>query len=131
MVDYRIWECCSSSIDLRLIVDKSGLLFLAVVCFISSSVLVYCEWYMSNELFKSRFLGLVLCFVGSIVCLVFIPNFFTLLIGWDGLGLTSFLLVIYYQSRNRLYAGIITAITNRVGDVLILCCLGFLAAEGN
>lgn len=74
---------------------------------------------------------MVLCFVASIVCLVFIPNFFTLLIGWDGLGLTSFLLVIYYQSRNRLYAGIITAITNRVGDVLILCCLGYLAREGN
>ena len=131
LVDYSLWECPSSSIDLRLIIDKSALLFLAVVCFISRSVLIYCEWYINNELFKSRFLGLVLCFVGSIICLIFIPNFFTLLIGWDGLGLTSFLLVIYYQSRKRLYAGMITAVTNRVGDVLILCCLGYLAQEGS
>ena len=126
-----MWECSSSSIDLSTIVDGSSLLFLSVVCFISRSVLIYCEWYIDGEVFKRRFLGLVLSFVLSMVCLIFIPNFFTLLIGWDGLGITSFLLVIYYQSRRRVYAGIITAITNRVGDVLILCCLGYLGKEGS
>lgn len=115
---------------MSLIVDGSALLFFRVVCLISRSVLVYCEWYISNESFKSRFFALVLCFVGSIRCLIFFPNFFTLLIGWDGLGLTSFLLVIYYQNRRSLSAGIITGIRNRVGDVLILCCLGYLGKEG-
>lgn len=105
-------------------------MFLSVVCFISGSVLIYCEWYIIDEVFKRRFLGLVLWFVGSIGCLILIPNFFTLLIGWDGLGLTSFLLVIFYQRRSSLGAGMITAITNRIGDVLILCCIGYLAKEG-
>lgn len=129
-VEYRVWECAVIRMDLRLIFDMSSFLFLSVVCFISGSVLIYCEWYIRGEVFKRRFLGLVLFFVASMMFLIVIPNFFTLLIGWDGLGLTSFLLVVYYQRRSSLGAGIITAITNRIGDVLILCCLGFLAKEG-
>jgi len=59
-------------------------------------------------------------FVLSIWILVFSGNFYSLLIGWDGLGVTSFLLVIYFQNKNSTNAGLITLLTNRVGDVLII-----------
>lgn len=80
-VEYRIWECAVIRVDLRVMLDFVSCLFLATVCIISGSVLVYCEWYIADEVFKRRFLGLVLSFVGSIICLIMIPNFFTLLIG--------------------------------------------------
>nr|QDO71904.1 NADH dehydrogenase subunit 5 [Lithophaga curta] len=130
-LEYSVWECAVMSMDISVIFDTVSGLFLSAVCVISGSVIIYCEWYMAEEVFKSRFLGLVLFFVGSMICLITIPNFFTLLIGWDGLGLTSFLLVVYYQSRSSLGAGMITAISNRIGDVLIICCLGFMAKEGS
>ena len=56
--------------------------------------------------------------------LIFISNIFISLIGWDGLGITSFLLVIFYKNRKRLGSGFITALTNRIGDCLIIACLG-------
>lgn len=47
-------------------------------------------------------------------------NLIAIILGWDGLGVTSYLLVIYYQRWKSYSAGILTALRNRVGDVLII-----------
>lgn len=62
---------------------------------------------------------------------IFIPNIIAILLGWDGLGLVSFLLVIYYQNYKSLSGGMITVLVNRVGDVMILLSIGLLCCEGN
>jgi len=67
-----------------------------------------------------RFLWLVFLFVVSMFFLVFSGNFFTTMIGWDGLGLTSFCLVVFYNNGVRLDSGLITVFSNRVGDVFFL-----------
>lgn len=48
------------------------------------------------------------------------------LVGWDGLGVTSFLLVIYFKNRKSLGSGALTAVTNRVGDCFLLACIAAL-----
>ena len=58
------------------------------------------------------------------VLLIFMSTLYGTLIGWDGLGITSFLLVIYYKNRKSLGRSIITALTNRVGDAFLLILLG-------
>ena len=57
--------------------------------------------------------------------LIFRPGFFSLMLGWDGLGLRSFLLVIYYKNYKSLNAGMLTFITNRLGDGLMLTGIAF------
>jgi len=113
------------------ILDKFGLLFSSVVLFISSNVLVFSNLYIEEEYFKIRFLYLVLLFIISINLLIFIPHFIGLLLGWDGLGLISFLLVIYYQNKKSLGAGMITALSNRVGDVFLLLSIGLRLTQGH
>lgn len=54
------------------------------------------------------------------ILLILRPHVVFLIIGWDGLGVTSFLLVIYFNSTKSFNAGFITLITNRVGDALLL-----------
>lgn len=100
--------------------DPVSCLFLASVSLITSSVLVFTSSYMAHEKFYFRFLALVFLFVLRILILIIRPGLIRLLIGWDGLGVTSFLLVVYFYSSKSINAGIITALSNRVGDCLIL-----------
>ena len=79
---------------------------------------------MDGEVYFRRFLRLVTAFVGSMVVLVFMNTLFGALVGWDGLGITSFLLVIYYKNRKALGRGMMTALTNRLGDAFLLVLLG-------
>ena len=65
------------------------------------------------------------------VILIFMGRLVGALIGWDGLGVTSFLLVIYYKNRKSLGSGMITALTNRLGDCFFLLILGIFFYSRN
>lgn len=126
LFDWAIIKSFSSSINLTLIIDPQGTLFSSVVIFISANVIIFAHSYMSEDNFISRFTHIVLLFIISMNFLIYIPNLISILLGWDGLGIVSFLLVIYYQNPKSLGAGIITALTNRIGDVLILLSITWL-----
>ena len=112
--------------ELRFILDYYRRGFGCVVALISRGVCVFSCFYMSGEVFKDRFMGLIGLFVGSMFTLLASGNILTLIIGWDGLGLISFLLVIYYESKASLGAGVLTVLTNRIGDVLFIVVIGLL-----
>jgi NADH-ubiquinone oxidoreductase chain 5 len=94
--------------------------FSGVVILISSIVLLYSGSYMQLDVNIKRFIYLVFLFVVSIILIILSPNIIRILLGWDGLGLVSYALVIYYQNNKSARAGIITVLSNRVGDVAIL-----------
>lgn len=96
------------------------LLFSGLVILISSIVMIYRAIYISGERFFVRFIYMVYLFVLSMIFLIIRPNVIRILLGWDGLGLVSYCLVIYYQNEKSANAGIITILSNRVGDVAIL-----------
>lgn len=108
-----------------LLCDSSSLLFILTLTSVSLSVLVWAYYYMEGELVLRRFFCLVFSFLCSIYILVFSSDLLRLFVAWDLLGFTSFFLVIFYRSRSALAGGLLTGLTNRIGDVFFLFAFGF------
>jgi NADH-ubiquinone oxidoreductase chain 5 len=111
--------------------DQIRNLFLLSVSLISLRVMCFRKSYITNDKNFIRFHYLVIRFIFSIYFLILSPNLVSILLGWDGLGLRSYLLVIYYGNSKAYNSGIVTALTNRLGDSLILLSIGFILIYGN
>lgn len=131
LIQWEIALINNSLITFPVILDPVGLITSLTVLFIASNVIMFSETYIESDQTVTRFNYIVLLFVLSMNMLVFFPNLITLLLGWDGLGLTRFLLIIYYQNPKSLGAGIITAITNRLGDAFILRAIALCLSSNN
>nr|YP_010722428.1 NADH dehydrogenase subunit 5 [Parnassius dongalaicus]WDV10581.1 NADH dehydrogenase subunit 5 [Parnassius dongalaicus] len=130
-LEWEIISFNSMSIVMSIILDWMSLLFMMFVLMISSSVIYYSKSYMSSEMNLSRFIILVLLFVFSMILLIISPNMISIFLGWDGLGLVSYCLVIYYQNIKSYNAGMLTALSNRIGDVMILMVISWMMNYGS
>ena len=131
IVEWEILKILSLKVECVFIFDFISMFFISVVSLISIRVYTFRVSYISVEMFIGRFFFLLIRFVASIFLLIMRPNLIRILLGWDGLGVTSYLLVIFYQRRKSRNAGIITALTNRLGDVGILVCIGLISIRGD
>nr|YP_010354121.1 NADH dehydrogenase subunit 5 [Gunda ochracea]UOG84767.1 NADH dehydrogenase subunit 5 [Gunda ochracea] len=134
LVMFFEWEIVSfnsMSIVMSILLDWMSLLFMMFVSLISSVVIYYSKSYMSSELNMNRFIMLVMMFVFSMILLIISPNLISILLGWDGLGLVSYCLVIYYQNLKSYNAGMLTALSNRIGDVMILMVICWMMNYGS
>nr|APH08647.1 NADH dehydrogenase subunit 5 [Conus nobilis] len=131
ILEWSISQASSCYLTFIFILDSVSLSFSNIICIISGCVMLFSSSYMSHDPFLKRFTWLVMLFVLSMNLLVFIPSLPALLLGWDGLGIVSFALVVYYQNMKSLGAGMITVLANRVGDVMILISIGLLVLQGH
>nr|ARH54033.1 NADH dehydrogenase subunit 5 [Tomoxia bucephala] len=129
--EYELISINSSTVVMTILVDNLSLLFMSFVMFISSMVIYYSKDYMLGDKFINRFIMLVFMFVASMMFLIISPNLISILLGWDGLGLVSYCLVIYYQNTKSYNAGMLTALSNRVGDVALLMAIAWMLNFGS
>nr|WHS15591.1 NADH dehydrogenase subunit 5 [Physella acuta] len=111
---------CTTQFELAYVLDWVSMSFLSLVFLISGCVFMFGDVYMKEDVFQFRFFTILLTFVISMCLLIVSSSFLTMLMGWDGLGITSFALIIYYSSFESKQAGFKTLLINRVGDVLIM-----------
>lgn len=131
IINWEVISCISRSLEFDLIIDWIRCSFSGLVCFISGCVIIFRKSYIKGDKYSYRFSLIVMLFVLSINLLIFIPNLVSVLLGWDGLGLVSFCLVIYYQNSKSLAAGILTVLINRVGDCFILAAISIIIVLGH
>nr|QOL00966.1 NADH dehydrogenase subunit 5 [Filchnerella sunanensis] len=130
-VEWELFNLNGSMVVMTLILDWMSLVFMSFVMYISSLVIYYSEDYMSGESNMNRFIIIVLMFILSMGFLIISPNLISILLGWDGLGLVSYCLVIYYQNVKSYSAGMLTALSNRIGDVAILISIAWMLNFGS
>nr|YP_009740440.1 NADH dehydrogenase subunit 5 [Bactrocera rubigina]QID03093.1 NADH dehydrogenase subunit 5 [Bactrocera rubigina] len=130
-LEWEVVSLNSSSIVMTFLFDWMSLLFMSFVLLIASLVIYYSKEYMSGDTNINRFIMLVLMFVLSMMLLIISPNLISILLGWDGLGLVSYCLVIYFQNVKSYNAGMLTALSNRIGDVAFLLAIAWMLNYGS
>nr|UOU84883.1 NADH dehydrogenase subunit 5 [Themira lucida] len=130
-LEWEVVSLNSMSIVMTFLFDWMSLMFMSFVLMIASVVIFYSHEYMSGDMNINRFILLVLMFVTSMMLLIISPNLVSILLGWDGLGLVSYCLVIYFQNVKSYNAGMLTALSNRIGDVALLLAIAWMLNYGS
>ena len=97
-----------------------SLVFIGVVRLITSVVLVFSYSYMNTHYHSLIFIIMLNLFVISIIFVISFNNLLIVILGWDGLGVISFFLIMYYQSPYRIFSGWFTLLINRLGDRFLI-----------
>lgn len=108
--------------------DYITAIFISIVLTIRGFAFIYTSWYVGNS---KIFRILVLLFVTRMLLLINFTNLWIFIWGWDFLGVVSYILVINYQNQNSSNAGMITVLSNRVGDRFMIVRLSLLTLTGN
>ena len=112
--------------DLEILINLWRFLFLIMVVLIRRRVIIFSFSYIRG-LLVGNFIFLYLSFVISILWLVLNNNFYWIIFGWDGLGVVSFILIVFYINHERINNGLFTLFQNRVGDLFfVLFILGLI-----
>lgn len=127
---HRIGEYGRGNFCFCLLLDQVSIRFGTVVLVVVSLVYLYRLGYMGGDKVRRKFFILLSLFVGRMVLLIFSGDLLRMFLAWEGLGVRSFLLVVYYNNHARASSGIITLISNRLGDVCFLLGLGAMMGFG-
>src|SRR5437763_13112551 len=105
-------------LDAGSLLDPLSLVFVLLITGVGGLIHIYAIGYMAHDEGSRRFFGYFNLFVAAMLLLVLADNYLVLYVGWEGVGLTSYLLIAYYFNRNSAAtAGNKAFFANRVGDV--------------
>lgn len=114
------------SFSVSFFMDRVSCTFITVVLIIRTIIMLYSYNYMNPYSKPLYFIFITFLFISSMVLLITMSNFFFVMLGWDGLGLVSFLLIVYYQNPSSITSGLFTLIINRLGDCFFLVLLSLV-----
>lgn len=117
---FPIFDLPNFDLAVSFVLDRYSFIFLIVVILISSVIMIYSYSYMSPYSKTLIFIWLTVLFVLSMLLVISMSNLFFIMLGWDGLGLISFFLIVYYQNQSSITSGLFTVMINRIGDCFFL-----------
>ncbi len=117
------------TVGMDLLYDPLSALFLLLITGVGSLIHVYSIGYMEHDPRRRRFFGYLNLFVAAMLMLVLSANFLGLFLGWEGVGLASYLLIGFWQHKPSAAAAAKKAfVINRVGDIGLSLAIALMFA---
>ncbi|HEU5265481.1 MAG TPA: NADH-quinone oxidoreductase subunit L [Jatrophihabitans sp.] len=140
-VDMRLFDWVPVGrfhVEAGILLDPLSIVFILLITGVGGLIHIYAVGYMAGDSGARRFFGYFNLFVAAMLLLVLADSYLLLYVGWEGVGLTSYLLIAYYYNRNiAATAGNKAFYANRVGDVglsiaimLMFAYFGSVSFEG-
>ncbi len=127
-----LWDWVSVgelSLTAGLLLDPLSLAFVMLITFVGSLIHVYSLGYMEGDPDKRRFFAYLNLFVAAMLILVLADSYLLLFVGWEGVGLASYLLIGFWNWNPEYAAAANKAfVVNRVGDVGLITAMAIMLA---
>nr|UPO67622.1 NADH dehydrogenase subunit 5 [Dryophytes andersonii] len=126
-ISWKWLNILSTPINITIQLDHYSIIFIPIALMVTWSIVEYSLWYMHNDAKIQLFFKYLLIFLLAMMLLVSAGNFLMLFIGWEGVGIMSYLLIGWYFTRSNAGAAALQAVLyNRIGDIGFLFALFWL-----
>jgi NADH-quinone oxidoreductase subunit L len=116
--------------NIGILLDPLSICFVLLITGVGSLILIYSVGYMAHDAERRRFFGFLNLFIAAMLLLVLSDNYLGLYVGWEGVGLASYLLIGFWQFKPTAAVAAKKAfIANRIGDVGLSLAIMLMFAE--